>query len=111
MYKVTPKRGGWIVLRKSDRKQTHKGIFRLKSEATEHMNNLSSEHAVLNPSKHKFVDAFEAFINQRKVIAANPNIALTKKGMSGGEAGESIPDQPTGHVEDCNYTGSHLWLV
>lgn len=83
MYKVTPKRGGWIVLRKSDRKQTHKGIFRLKSDANTHMNNLTSEHAVLNPSKHKFVDAFEAFINQRKVIAANPNLALTKKGMSG----------------------------
>jgi len=94
MYKVTPKRNGYIVLRKSDRKQTHKGLFRLKSEATDHMNNLLTNNADLNPSKDRFVDAYEAFIKQRSIIASNPDLALTNKGLSGHKADLNLRIKP-----------------
>ena len=83
MYKVTPKRNGYIVLRKSDRKQTHKGLFRLKSEATDYMNKLLTNNADLTPSKDRFVEAYEAFVLQRKAIASNPDVSLTLNGLSG----------------------------
>lgn len=78
MYRVSPKRDGYIVLRKSDRKQTHKGLFNTKKQAVEHMNSLITENAVTEKSDYLFVDAFSSWISEREAVSANADAALTK---------------------------------
>ena len=78
MYRVSPKRDGYIVLRKSDRKQTHKGLFSSKKQAVEHMNSLITENAVTEKSDYLFVDAFSSWISEREAVSANTDAALTK---------------------------------
>jgi len=89
MYYINKKRGGFVVLRKSDRKQIHKGLFKNKTQAREYAATKAQDQAILNPCKDHFVDAYEAFVLQRQEIASNPNTALTKSGLSG-------------HVSDLN---------
>ena len=62
MYRVTPKRNGFVVLRTADRKQTHKGAFAKKKEAIDYMNSLYTNKAKADPSTLTFVNAYEAFV-------------------------------------------------
>jgi len=79
MYRVAEQKGrGFIILRKSDRKKMNKGYFLTSKVAKEEMNNLITEDAQKAKSEHLFVDAFKAWIDERKETADNPDLALTR---------------------------------
>ena len=83
MYRVTPKRNGFVVLRTADRKQTHKGAFAKKKEAIDYMNSLYTNKAKADPSTLTFVNAYEAFVKEREEISVNPDVLLTVNGTAG----------------------------
>ena len=73
IYRVTPKRGKWIVLRKEDRKTMSNFPFATKTEAKQFMANLDAAEAVKNNKVNqvavgglRFVDAFANFAEAKK---------------------------------------------
>lgn len=83
MWRITPKRNGWIVITKTDRKQTHKNVFAKKADAQAHYDSLYNKLSVEKPSTQKIVDAYEKFVKDRQAVAAKSTLALTIKGLSG----------------------------
>ena len=73
IYRVTPKRGKWIVLRKADRKTMSNFPFATKTEAKQFMANLDAAEAVKENKINqvavgglRFVDAFANFAEAKK---------------------------------------------
>ena len=73
IYRVTPKRGKWIVLRKEDRKTMSNFPFATKTEAKQFMANLDAAEAVKENKINqvavnglRFVDAFANFAEAKK---------------------------------------------
>ena len=71
-YRISPKRGGWIVL-DLNRKQQNKGIIRKKKDAIEYRDNLLNKLSQEEPSKYWF-SKYKKFVDYRMEIANDPTL-------------------------------------
>ena len=82
MYRITKKREKFVVLRKSDRKQMHKGLLS-KSQANDLAKELLLEDARHTKSEHRFIDSYEAWVGEREQYANDPKLAITTSTIGG----------------------------
>ena len=75
-YRISPKRGGWIVL-DQNRKQVNKGILKKKKDAIEYRDNLLNKLSQEEPSKYWFKAEYKKFVDYRMEIANDPTLELT----------------------------------
>ena len=97
-YRISPKRGGWIVL-DLNRKQVNKGILKKKKDAIEYRDNLLNKLSQEEPSKYWFKAEYKKFVDYRMEIASDPTLELTIGGVEGYRSDYNQRIKP--YFEDC----------
>ena len=97
-YRISPKRGGWIVL-DLNRKQVNKGILKKKKDAIEYRDNLLNKLSQEEPSKYWFKAEYKKFVDYRMEIATDPTLELTIGGVEGYRSDYNQRIKP--YFEDC----------
>ena len=97
-YRISPKRGGWIVL-DLNRKQVNKGILKKKKDAIEYRDSLLNKLSQTEPSKYWFKAEYKKFVDYRMEIASDPTLELTIGGVEGYRSDYNQRIKP--YFEDC----------